>query len=320
MAHTLVTGGAGFIGSHLAEALLERGHKVTVLDDLSTGSRDNIEHLQNNPNFEFVLATVMDPAVVDKYVARSDIVFHMAAAVGVKYIIDNPLHSLWINTKGTENVFDSANRHKRKVVLASTSEIYGKNEKESLSENDDRILGSTSISRWGYSCTKAFDEFLALAYWREKRLPVVILRFFNTCGPRQTGEYGMVIPRFVKAALLGHPLQVYGDGKQVRCFSYVKDIVDGVLALAEHKAAEGEIFNLGSTEAITIEDLAKKVIELTESTSTIEYVPYERAYEKGFEDLRRRVPDISKAQRLVGYEPKTSLEQLLRRVIEYFKQ
>jgi UDP-glucose 4-epimerase len=243
----------------------------------------------------------------------------MAAAVGVKYIIDNPLASLRINTKGTENVFEAANRHKRKVVLASTSEIYGKNEKEYLSENDDRILGSTAISRWGYSCTKAFDEFLALAYWREKKLPVVTLRFFNTCGPRQTGEYGMVVPRFVKAALLGHPLEIYGDGKQVRCFSYVDDIVEGMLALSEHPAAEGEIFNLGSTEAVTIEELAQKIVLMTKSASPINYVPYDQAYEKGFEDLRRRVPDISKAKRFVGYEPKTSLDELLRRVIEYFK-
>jgi UDP-glucose 4-epimerase len=320
MAHSLVTGGAGFIGSHLAEALLGRGYHVTVLDDLSTGSRENIDHLQNNPNFEFVLGTIMDYDTVDKLVSRCETVFHMAAAVGVKYIIDNPLASLRINTKGTENVFEAANRHKRKVVIASTSEVYGKNEKESLSEDDDRLLGSTAISRWGYACTKTFDEFLALAYWREKKLPVVVVRFFNTCGPRQTGEYGMVVPRFVKAALLGHPLQVCGEGKQVRCCSYVDDIVNGTLALADHPAAEGEIFNLGSTEAISIEELAQKVIMMTDSSSTITYVPYEQAYEKGFEDLRRRVPDISKAKRLVGFEPKTSLDTLLRRVIEYFKE
>ncbi|RJP63962.1 MAG: NAD-dependent epimerase/dehydratase family protein [Candidatus Abyssobacteria bacterium SURF_17] len=320
MAHALVTGGAGFIGSHLSEALLARGHRVTALDDLSTGSRENIKHLQDNPGFEFVLGTVLDEGAVDKLVSRSEIVYHMAAAVGVKYIIDNPLASLRINTKGTENVFEAANCHKRKVILASTSEIYGKNEKESLSENDDRILGSTYISRWGYSCTKAFDEFLALAYWREKKLPVVILRFFNTCGPRQTGEYGMVVPRFIRAALLGHPLQVYGDGKQVRCFSCVDDIVQGTLALADHPAAEGQIFNLGSTEPITIEELAQRIIMMTNSASTIQYIPYEQAYEKGFEDLRRRVPDTSKARHLVGFEPKTSLNELLRWIIECFEQ
>ncbi len=320
MAHALVTGGAGFIGSHLAEALLGRGYRVTVLDDLSTGSRDNIDHLQQNPDFEFVLGTIMDYDTVDKLVSRCEVIFHMAAAVGVKYIIDNPLASLRINTKGTENVFEAANRHKRKVVIASTSEVYGKNEKGNLGEDDDRVLGSTAISRWGYACTKTFDEFLALAYWREKKLPVVIVRFFNTCGPRQTGEYGMVVPRFVKAALLGHPLQVFGDGKQVRCFSFVDDIVNGTLALAEHPAAEGEIFNLGSTEAISIEELAQKVVMMTNSSSPISYIPYEQAYEKGFEDLRRRVPDISKAKRLVGFEPKTSLDTLLRRVIEYFKE
>ncbi|UCD57847.1 MAG: GDP-mannose 4,6-dehydratase, partial [Candidatus Hydrogenedentota bacterium] len=276
--------------------------------------------LEYNRNFEFVLDTVLDCDAVAELVSRCEIIFHLAAAVGVKYVIDNPLASLRINTKGTENVFEAANRHKCKVVLASTSEIYGKNEKESLSENDDRILGPTAISRWGYSCTKAFDEFLALAYWREKKLPVVTLRFFNTCGPRQTGDYGMVVPRFVKAALLGHPLQVFGDGKQVRCFSYIGDIVDGTIALAEHPAAEGEVFNLGSTEAVTIEELAQKIIMMTESSSVIKYIPYDQAYEKGFEDLRRRVPDISKAMRLVGFQPKISLDELLSRVIEYFRK
>ena len=320
MANALVTGGAGFIGSHLSEALLKRGDSVTVLDDLSTGSRENIEILEDNPDFRFVLDTVMDYDVVNRLIAQHDIVYHMAAAVGVKYIIENPLASLRINTKGTENIFEAANLHKRKVILASTSEVYGKNEKEQLSENDDRILGSTTISRWGYSCTKAFDEFIALAYWREKKLPVVTLRFFNTCGPRQTGEYGMVIPRFVKAALLGHPLRVFDDGKQVRCFSYVDDIIGGVLALAEHPEAEGEIFNLGSTEAVSIEELATKIIRMTNSVSEIEYIPYEQAYEKGFEDLRRRVPDINKARNMVGFEPETSLDELLRRVIEYFKK
>jgi UDP-glucose 4-epimerase len=240
--------------------------------------------------------------------------------VGVSYVIDNPLASLRTNTKGTENVFEAANKSKRKVILASTSEVYGKSEKGTLSEDDDRVLGSTSISRWGYSCSKAFDEFLALAYWREKKLPVVILRFFNTCGPRQTGEYGMVIPRFVKAALLGHPLRVYGDGRQMRCFSYIEDIVEGILLLADHPEAEGEVFNLGSTEATTIEELARKVIEMTGSSSPLEFVPYEKAYESGFEDLLRRVPDVSKAKRMVGFEAKTTLEEILRRVIEYFEE
>jgi UDP-glucose 4-epimerase len=319
MANALVTGGAGFIGSHLSEALLKRGYRVTVLDDLSTGSRENINHLQRDPSFEFCLNTIMDCDAVDKLVSRSDIVFHMAAAVGVKYIIDNPLASLRINTKGTENVLEAANRYKRKVALASTSEIYGKNEKERLSEDDDRILGSTTISRWGYACTKAFDEFLALAYWREKKLPVVVLRFFNTCGPRQSGEYGMVVPRFVKSALMGHPLRVFGDGKQIRCFSYIDDIVEGTISLAEHPAAVGEIFNLGSMEPITIEQLAQKIIAMTNSSSVINYIPYEQAYEKGFEDLHRRVPDIGKAKRFIGFEPKTSLDELLRKVIEYFE-
>ncbi len=320
MAHALVTGGAGFIGSHLAQTLLKRGHKVTVLDDLSTGKRDNLNGLESDPNCEFVLGTVLNEAVVDELVAACDIVYHMAAAVGVSYVIDNPLDSLRTNTKGTENVFEAANKSKCKVVLASTSEVYGKSDKESLSEDDDRVLGSTFISRWGYSCSKAFDEFLALAYWREKKLPVVILRFFNTCGPRQTGQYGMVIPRFVKAALTGHPLRIFGDGRQVRCFSYIEDIVEGILLLAEHPEAEGQVFNLGSTEATTIEELARKVIEMTGSASELEFVPYEKAYESGFEDLLRRVPDVSKANRMVGFEAKTTLEEILRRVIEYFEE
>lgn len=319
MTHALVTGGAGFIGSHLTGALLKRGDRVTVLDDLSTGRRENVDGLKSNPKFSFVLGSVMDHNVVDKLVSQSAIVYHMAAAVGVSYVIANPLASLRINARGTEIVFAAAERHESKVVLASTSEIYGKNEKESLSEDDDRILGSTFIARWGYSCAKAFDEFLALAYWREKKLPVVILRFFNTCGPRQTGRYGMVIPRFVEAALAGRPLQVYGDGKQTRCFSYVDDIVGGVIALAGHPGAEGEIFNLGSREAISIEDLAKKVISITGSPSKIEYIPYEKAYESGFEDLPRRVPNITKAKRLVNFNPETSLEEILRRVIKYFE-
>lgn len=320
MAHALVTGGAGFIGSHLTQALLKQGHKVTVLDDLSTGRRDNLNGFESDPDFKLVLGTVLNAAVVDELVEQCDIVYHMAAAVGVSYVIENPLESLRTNTKGTENVFEAANRSKRKVILASTSEVYGKSDKQSLKEDDDRVLGSTFISRWGYSCSKAFDEFLALAYWREKKLPVVILRFFNTCGPRQTGEYGMVIPRFVKAALLGHPLRVFGDGRQVRCFSYIGDIVEGILLLAEHPGAEGEVFNLGSTEATTIEDLARKIIEMVGSSSPIEYVPYEKAYETGFEDLLRRVPDIEKARSAVGFEAKTTLEEILRRVIAYFEE
>jgi UDP-glucose 4-epimerase len=320
MIHALVTGGAGFIGSHLSEALLKRGNRVTVLDDLSTGRRENISGLESNPEFNLVRGSVIDHNVVDRLVSQCDIIYHMAAAVGVSYVIANPLASLRINTRGTEIVFAAAERHQNKVVLASTSEVYGKNEKDRLGEDDDRVLGSTFISRWGYSCAKAFDEFLALAYWREKKLPVVILRFFNTCGPRQTGRYGMVIPRFVEAALAGRPLQVYGDGKQIRCFSCVDDIVEGVLALAEHPEAEGEVFNLGSMQPVNIEDLAKKVVEMTGSSSRIDYIPYEQAYENGFEDLQRRVPDISKAKKLVGFEPKISLEELLKQVIEYFSR
>jgi len=316
----LVTGGAGFIGSHLVEALLARGDEVWVIDDLSTGKYENIAHLEGHRRFHFTIDTIMDERVVRESTTKVDTVFHLAAAVGVAYIIENPLKSLETNIRGTEIVLKHANEGKRTVVVFSTSEIYGKANSQPCKENDDRVLGATTISRWGYSDSKAIDEFLALAYHREKKLPVVIVRCFNTCGPRQTGQYGMVIPRFVKQALLGHPLTIYGDGKQSRCFCDVSDVVRGVLALVEAPAANGNVFNVGSDEEVTIEELAKRIQQMTASNSSIEYVPYEKAYEEGFEDMHRRVPDLSKIRAAIGYEPKVSLGELLERVIDYFKK
>jgi len=318
--NALVTGGAGFIGSHLVEALLARGDKVWIVDDLSTGRFENIAHLEGHSDFSYVIDTVLDERVVTELTAKVDVVFHLAAAVGVAYIIDNPLKSLETNIKGTEIVLKAANEGKKMAVIFSTSEIYGKANSQPCREDDDRVLGSTTITRWSYSSSKAIDEFLALAYHREKKVPVIIVRCFNTCGPRQTGQYGMVIPRFVKQALLSHPITIYGDGKQMRCFCDVSDVVRGVLALIEEPSANGEVYNLGSDEETTIEDLAVRIKELTASDSPIEYVPYDRAYEEGFEDMRRRVPDLSKIREAVGYEPQVSLPELLERVVADFEK
>lgn len=316
----LITGGAGFIGSHLAEELLERGNEIFVIDDLSTGSIENIVHLEKNHKFHLTIDTIMNEKTLDKLISQVDIVYHLAASVGVRYIIENPLKSLQINIKGTENVLELANRYKRKVLIASSSEIYGKSEKIPYKEDEDMVIGSTYISRWAYATSKAIDEFLSLAYFREKQLPVVIVRLFNTCGPRQTERYGMVIPRFIKQALLTYPITIFGDGKQTRCFSYVGDVIQGIISLMNEPKAEGEIFNLGNDEEINIENLAKKVKEIVQSKSTIEYIPYEKAYEKGFEDFQRRVPDLSKAKKLIGYQPKVNLDGILKKTIEYFKK
>ncbi len=316
----LITGGAGFIGSHLADALIARGDSVIVLDDLSTGRRENGAHLQDHPEYTFHLGTILDAAHVQAVMSECDVVFHLAAAVGVKHVIDNPLQSLITNIRGTETVLEAANYYKRRAIIASTSEVYGKNESDSLSEETNRIMGPTQISRWGYAATKAVDEFLSLAYYREKQLPLSIARLFNTVGPRQIGTYGMVIPRFVNAALLGHTLQIFGDGQQRRCFAYVGDVIDGLLAIAETSAALGEVFNLGNTEEISIEALARKIIDLTGSASQVEFIPYEAAYEEGFQDMRRRVPDISKARRLLGYEPAVGLDELLQLIIAHFRK
>lgn len=318
----LITGGAGFIGSHLAEELLKRNQEVVVIDNLSTGSMENIEHLKSNSRFSYHIDTIMDENLIRRLIKECDIVYHLAAAVGVKYIIDNPLESIQTNVRGTEIILELANSlGKKKVILASTSEVYGKDRpgKHSFREGDDRVLGPTTISRWSYSCTKALDEFLALAYCREKKLPVVIVRFFNICGPGQTGRYGMVIPRFVKQALLNQPITVYGDGKQTRSFTHVKDAVSAIIKLAKNKKAVGEIFNLGNSNAISIEELAGRIKKITDSRSKITHIPYEKAYEKGFEDMRHRKPDISKIKRLTGFKPQHRINDILKDVIEYYE-
>jgi len=318
----LITGGAGFIGSHLAEELLNRNEEAVVVDNLSTGSMENIKHLKTNNRFTCHIDTIMNERLMKRLIKECDIVYHMAAAVGVKYIIDNPLESIRTNVRGTEIILELANSlGKKKVIVASTSEIYGKDRPgiKCFKEDDDRVLGSTTISRWSYSCTKALDEFLALAYWREKKLPVVIVRFFNTCGPRQTGRYGMVMPRFVKQALKDQPITIYGDGKQTRSFTYVSDVVKAVVGLANHPKAVGEVFNIGNPKAVSIHDLALKIKKVTGSKSTIVRIPYEKAYEKGFEDMRHREPNIAKIKSLIGFEPKVHLNEMIEKIIEYFE-
>lgn len=316
----LITGGAGFIGSHLAEELLRRGEEVWVIDDLSTGRYENVAHLAGNPKFHLQIDTIMDQEVMEELIDRCDLVYHLAAAVGVRLIVDKPVETMETNILGAEIVLKLANREKKKVIVSSTSEIYGKSDNVPFKEDDDRILGSTTMRRWCYSCSKAIDEFLALAYHQEKKSPVVIARMFNTVGPRQTGQYGMVVPRFVQSALLGHPIQVYGDGEQTRCFTYVNDVVEALIGLAHCPQAEGEIFNVGSEEEISINELAKMVKRLTKSKSPIEHLPYEKAYEKGFEDMRRRVPDLTKIRSLIGFRPKVNLEEMLLKIIDCFKR
>ena len=315
----LITGGAGFVGSHLAEALLARGDQVEILDNLSTGSIDNIEHLKAARGFRYTVDSVMNEPVTAELIDRADVVFHLAAAVGVRLIVESPVNTIETNVHGTEMVLKLANKKKKKVLVASTSEVYGKSLAVPFREDTDLVLGPTHKGRWSYACSKAIDEFLALAYHKEKRLPVVIFRLFNTVGPRQTGRYGMVIPNFVKQALLGHPLTVYGDGTQSRCFTYVSDVVGVLLKLADHEGAVGQVLNVGNDrEEVTIGDLARRVKERTGSRSEIVTVPYDQAYEEGFEDMPRRVPDLRKLRELTGYEPKVHLDEILDRVIEYF--
>jgi UDP-glucose 4-epimerase len=316
----LITGGAGFIGSHLAEALLAEGHRVVTIDDLSTGAEANIRHLFGRPDFQFVLETITNEVVMDRLVSECDIVFHLAAAVGVELIVRDPVHTIETNVLGASVVLRLANRYRRKVILASTSEIYGKSTAVPFQEDGDGVMGPTTHSRWAYANSKAMDEFLALAYHKQRGLPVVICRFFNTIGPRQTGRYGMVVPRFVRQALRGEPLTVYGDGQQSRCFADVSDVVQAVLKLAAHPDAVGQVFNLGNTAEITILDLARRVIQLTGSSSPIMMVPYDQAYEPGFEDMRRRVPDIRRAAALIGFKPARTLDETLGRIIAYYRE
>ncbi|MEA3408255.1 MAG: GDP-mannose 4,6-dehydratase [Chloroflexota bacterium] len=314
----LITGGCGFIGSHLAEALLARGDSVTVVDDLSTGQFENIEHLVDRPGFQFAIDSITNETVMDRLVSECDIIYHLAAAVGVELIVKDPIHVIETNIQGCDAILRIGARYRKKVMLASSSEVYGKGDRMPFGEEDDRVLGPTTRSRWSYACSKAMDEFLALAYARERALPVVIMRFFNTVGPRQTGRYGMVIPRFVQQALNGEPITVYGDGQQSRCFAFVGDVVQAVVALSQEPSAVGEIFNIGSTEEVTIEELARRIVRLTGSSSQIVYVPYDEAYEKGFEDMRRRVPDIHKIKECIDWRPSVDLDGILQRVIDYY--
>ena len=311
----LITGGAGFIGSHLADLLLARGHQVLLLDDLSTGSHRNIEHLTGRTDVEFVLGSILNADLLDDCVARSDTVFHLAAAVGVQLIVEKPLESLATNLRGSELVFEKAHKYGTRILITSTSEIYGKNTSDRLGEEDDRILGSPLKSRWSYSEAKAIDEILAYTYWRQKNLRSVIVRLFNTVGPRQTGHYGMVIPRFVNQALRGEAITVYGDGTQQRCFCHVGDVVRALVDLVEHEEAYGRVFNLGGTEEVSIMELAERVIARTGSSSGVRVIPYDEAYEAGFEDMQRRVPDTTRAHDLVGFRPTHSLDDIIDAVV-----
>jgi UDP-glucose 4-epimerase len=320
MMRVLITGGAGFVGSHLSEALLERGDEVFILDNLSTGSIDNVVHLKSHPRFHYTIDTVSNEPVLAELIDRCDIVVHLAAAVGVKLIVEQPVHTIETNVHGTEVVLKHANKKKKLVLLASTSEVYGKSADVPFREDADLVLGATAKHRWAYACSKLIDEFLALAYWKERKLPVIIVRLFNTVGPRQTGQYGMVIPNFVRQALAGQPITVFGDGSQSRSFTYVGDVVRAMVALINEPRAVGQVFNIGNGKEITIGELAEKVRKMTRSSSEIVKVPYEKAYEAGFEDMPRRVPDISRIRALIGYEPTVELDETLTRVIEHFRQ
>src|SRR5436190_13703837 len=315
----LITGGAGFIGSHLSEALLGASHQVLVLDNLSTGSIENIAHLKGRPGFEYFIDTVENEGLLAELIDRSDVVFHFAAAVGVKLIVEQPVYTIETNVHGTEVVLKHANKKKKLVVIASTSEVYGKSEDVPFREDSDLVMGPTPKHRWAYACSKAIDEFLALAYWKERKLPVIIVRFFNTVGPRQTGRYGMVIPNFVRQALAGEPMTVFGSGEQLRAFTHVADVVGALMALARHPDAIGQVINVGNTQEVSIRALAERVRALSGSSSPIKLVPYDEAYESGFEDMPRRLPDLRKIAAMIGYQPQYSMDDILAQVIEYFR-
>jgi len=316
----LITGGSGFIGSYLAEYLLKKGHYVVILDNLSTGRLANIKNIYRHKNLEVHIDTIFNHELVDELAKSCDQIYHLAAAVGVRFIVDHPVQTIETNVGGSEVLLKIANKYKKKIFIASTSEVYGKSDELPFKEDAMRVYGPTTIRRWSYAESKAIDEFLALAYLHEKKLPVVIARLFNTVGPRQSGQYGMVVPRFVQQALLDHPITVYGDGKQSRCFGYVGDIVEAIVKLMDNDKCIGQIYNIGTSEEITIYDLAKKVKELTNSKSQIKLIPYEEAYEEGFEDMKRRIPDIAKAGRDINYKPKVSLKRILQEIIEYYKK
>jgi len=314
-----ITGGAGFIGSHLAEKLLSNGEIVSIIDDLSTGSIDNIEDLKSNVNFEYKIDSIMNEHLLAELIDKADVVFHLAAAVGVKLIVESPVRTIETNIQGTELVLKMASKKKKKIIIASTSEVYGKGTCMPFKETGDLVFGPTTKGRWSYACSKAIDEFLGLAYYKEKKVPVTIVRLFNTVGPRQTGMYGMVIPTFVKQALLNHPITIYGDGQQTRCFTYVGDVVDALVKISRNPKAVGEIFNIGSTEEISIKELAELVKSMTKSNSEIVYIPYDKAYEEGFEDMQKRIPDLSKIREFIGYKPTTNLKGILEKVIDWAK-
>jgi UDP-glucose 4-epimerase len=315
----LITGGAGFVGSHLSEAFLERGDEVFVLDNLSTGSIDNIAHLKGHPGFDYMIDGVENEPLLAEHIDRADVVVHLAAAVGVKLIVEQPVHTIETNVHGTEVVLKIANKKKKLVVIASTSEVYGKSTNVPFSEDADLVLGPSAKHRWAYACSKLIDEFLALAYWKERKLPVIVVRLFNTVGPRQTGQYGMVIPNFVRQALAGQPITVFGDGTQSRSFTYVGDVVRALVSLIDEPRAVGQVFNIGNGREISINELAEKIKAMTGSGSEIVRIPYDQAYESGFEDMPRRVPDIAKIQALTGYKPTVELDEILDKVIEYFR-
>ena len=316
----LITGGAGFIGSHLSEGLLEGGDEVLILDNLSTGSMDNISHLKGCRGFEYFIDSVNNEPLLAELIDRSDVVFHFAAAVGVKLIVEQPVYTIETNVHGTEVVLKHANKKKKLVVIASTSEVYGKSEDVPFREDSDLVMGPTPKHRWAYACSKAIDEFLALAYWKERKLPVIIVRFFNTVGPRQTGQYGMVIPNFVRQALAGEPITVFGDGQQSRAFTHVADVVGALLKLIKEPKAIGQVINIGTTEEISILNLAERVRDLSGSKSAIKFIPYDQAYESGFEDMPRRVPALAKVEGLIGYSPQHGLDDILIQVIDYFRK
>jgi UDP-glucose 4-epimerase len=313
----LITGGAGFIGSHLAEALVAQGKEVCVIDDLSTGSLANIAALRDHPRFHFTKASIRDARELERLVERIDFIYHLAAAVGVELVVKSPVYTIEDNVRGTENVLAAAAKRGVGVLLTSTSEVYGKSERDCFREDDDLLIGPPTFGRWSYACSKLLGEFLALAYWREKELPVFIVRLFNTVGQRQTGRYGMVVPRFVQATLRDEPILIHGDGKQTRCFCHMSDVVRALVELPLHPRAVGQVYNVGSTEEVTILELARRVKQLTESRSELRLIPYDQAYAKGFEDMRRRVPSIDKVYQLMGWRPTRSLDQILQLTLEY---
>jgi UDP-glucose 4-epimerase len=316
----LITGGAGFIGSHLSQALLDRGHGVLILDNLSTGSIDNIAHLKTRSGFEYQIDSVNNEPLLAELIDRADVIYHLAAAVGVKLIVEQPVHTIETNVHGTEVVLKHASKKRKLVVLASTSEVYGKSEAVPFREDSDLVLGPTPKHRWAYACSKAIDEFLALAYWKERKLPVIVVRLFNTVGPRQTGQYGMVIPNFVRQALAGEPITVFGNGEQLRAFTHVADVVNALIALVERPEAVGQVINIGNTQEVSMYALAERVKALAGSSSPIKLIPYDEAYESGFEDMPRRLPALGKVEAMIGYKPQFSLDDILHQVIDHFRR